>query len=286
MKIQHFYDKDTATFTYVVSDKESNKCAIIDPVMDFDFFSGKISYVSAQKIIDYIKANNLEVEWILETHAHADHLTAASYLKENLGGKIAIGEKITEVLKYWVPVFNTTKDTPLDGSQFDHLFVDNEEFAIGSLKVKVIHTPGHTPACASYIIEDAVFVGDTIFTPKMGTARTDFPGGSAATLFDSIQKIYALGDEMRIFIGHDYPQDGDEPRFMCSVGEKKQSNILVNQKISKDEYVIIRNKRDLGKLVPKLLLPSIQVNLRAGRFGDAQANGKKYIQIPLSADSK
>lgn len=282
MKIQHFYDKDTATFTYVVSDEGSRKCAIIDSVKDFDFSSGKISYNSAQKIIDYVKANNLEVEWILETHVHADHFTASSYLKEKLGGKIAIGEKITEVLEYWVPVFNMSKDTPLNGSQFDHLFGDGEIFKIGSLEVKVIHTPGHTPACVSYVIDDSVFVGDTIFSPKLGTARTDFPGGSAATLFDSIQKIYALGDQTKIFIGHDYPENGAEPCFMCTVVEEKQGNILVNQKVSKAEYVENRNKRDLGKAVPRLLLPSLQINLRAGKFGDAESNGKHYIKIPLS----
>ncbi|MBU6140609.1 MAG: MBL fold metallo-hydrolase [Proteobacteria bacterium] len=282
MKIQNFYDKDTATFTYVVSDEKSVKCAIIDPVLDFDFSAAKISHGSSDKIIDYVKANNLEVEWILETHVHADHLTGSSYLKEKLGGKIGIAEKITDVLKYWVPVFNTAKDTPLDGSQFDHLFADGEKFKIGSLEVRVMHTPGHTPACAAYLIEDAAFVGDTIFTPKMGTARTDFPGGSAAILFDSIQKIYALGDEVRIFIGHDYPENGAEPRFMCSVAEQKQSNILVNSKISKAEYVETRNKRDVGKTVPRLLLPSLQINLRAGKFGESESNGKQYVKLPLS----
>lgn len=282
MKIQHFYDKDTATFTYVVSDESSLKCVVIDPVMDFDFSAAKISYVSAQKIIDYVKENNLEVEWILETHVHADHLTAASYLKEKIGGKIAIGEKITEVLKYWVPVLNIAKDTPLNGSQFDRLFLDGEKFQIGALEVKVMHTPGHTPACSSYVIGDSVFVGDTIFTPKMGTARTDFPGGSAATLFDSIQKLYALGDEMKIFIGHDYPENGAEPSFMCTVAEQKRENILVNQSISKKQYVEIRNKRDVGKAVPRLLLPSLQVNLRAGKFGDFESNHKHYIKLPVS----
>ncbi len=282
MKIQHFYDKDTATFSYVVSDESSSKCAVIDSVMDFDFSAAKISYTSAQKIIDYVKANNLEVEWILETHVHADHLTAASYLKEKLGGKIAIGQKITEVLEYWVPLFNIAKDTPLNGSCFDHLFLDGEKFQIGALEVKVIQTPGHTPACCSYVIGDSVFVGDTIFTPKMGTARTDFPGGCAAVLFDSIQKIFALGDEAKIFIGHDYPENGAEPRFMCTVAEQKRENILVNQNISKEQYVEIRNKRDIGKAVPRLLLPSLQVNLRAGKFGDFESNGKNFIKLPLS----
>jgi glyoxylase-like metal-dependent hydrolase (beta-lactamase superfamily II) len=282
MKIQHFYDSITATFTYIVSDEKTNKCAIIDSVMDFDFSAGKISYESCQKIIDFVKENDLEVEWILETHAHADHLTGSSYLQEKLGGKIAIGEKITEVLKYWVPVFNTANDTALDGSQFDHLFKDGEKFKIGELEVKVIHTPGHTPACVTYLIEDCAFVGDTIFTPKMGTARTDFPGGSAATLFDSIKKLYALGDDIRIFFGHDYPENGAEPRFVCSVGEQKRDNILVNEKITKEQYVETRTKRDVGKAVPKLLLPSIQVNLRTGKLGEIESNSKQYIKIPLS----
>jgi glyoxylase-like metal-dependent hydrolase (beta-lactamase superfamily II) len=281
MKIQHFYDSKTATFTYVVSDESTKSCAIIDPVMDFDFSAAKISFNSAQKVINYVKENNLKVNWILETHAHADHITSASYLKEKLGGKIAIGEKITEVAKYWIPVFNIAHDTPLDGSQFDHLFVDGEKFKIGSLEVKVIHTPGHTPACLTYLIEDCAFVGDTIFTPKMGTARTDFPGGSAAILFDSIQKLYALGDDIKIFFGHDYPEEGCEPRFMCKVEEQKKDNILVNEKISKEQYVETRNKRDVGKAVPKLLLPSLQINLRAGKFSDAESNGKHYIKIPL-----
>lgn len=190
MKIQHFYDKDTATFTYVVSDEVSKKCAIIDSVIGYDIYSGKISYAPANLVIEYINKENLTVEWILETHAHADHLTASNYIKEILGGKIAISENIKEVIKFWAAIFNTTKDTPLDGSQFDHLFKDQEKFFIGNLEVKVIHTPGHTPACVSYLIGDSIFVGDAIFTPRIGTARTDFPGGSAKTLYNSIQKIY------------------------------------------------------------------------------------------------
>lgn len=282
MKIQHFYDKDTATFTYVVSDESTKSCAIIDSVLGYDMSSGRTSNAPADVVIDYVNKYNLKVEWILETHAHADHLTASVYLKDKLGGKIAIGENIIEVVKFWAPIFNTQKDTPFDGSQFDHLFKDNEKFRIGSLEVKVIHTPGHTPACLCYLIEDAVFVGDTIFMPKLGTARTDFPGGSAATLYDSIQKLLALGDNIRIFVGHDYPEEGKEPQFTCTVFEQKKNNILINEKISKDEYVKIRNKRDEGKAVPRLLLPSIQVNIRAGKFGAAEENNIQYIKIPLN----
>ncbi len=282
MKIQHFYDKDTATFTYVVSDEASKKCAVVDSVMGYDIFSGRISYAPADIVVDYIKSQNLNVEWILETHAHADHLSASHYLQEKLGGKIAIGENIKEVIKFWTSVFNTAKDTPLNGSQFDHLFKDGEKFMIGNLEVKVMHTPGHTPACVCYVIQDCIFVGDTIFAPAMGTARTDFPGGSAENLYDSIQKILSLPNETKIFVGHDYPQEGKEPQFLCTVAEQKKNNILVNEKISKAEYVATRNKRDVGKAVPKLLLPSIQVNIRAGRFGDAEDNGANYIKIPLN----
>jgi glyoxylase-like metal-dependent hydrolase (beta-lactamase superfamily II) len=282
MKIQHFYDLDTATFTYVVSDDKTNKCAIIDSVLGYDIFSGQTSNAPADLVIDYVEAQNLSVEWILETHAHADHLTASDYLKEKLGGKIAIGENIKEVIEFWTSVFNTKKDTALDGSQFDYLFKDEEKFLIGDLEVKVIFTPGHTPACASYLIEDCAFVGDTIFSPKLGTARTDFPGGSARTLYHSIQKLLALPDETKIFIGHDYPEEGKEPQFLCTVFEQKKHNILVNENISEEEYVAVRNKRDIGKNVPKLLLPSIQVNIRAGKFGAAEENEVQYIKIPVN----
>ena len=282
MKIQHFYDKDTATFTYVLSDDDTKKCAIIDSVMGYDIFSGKTSNAPADLVIDYVTKQNLKVEWILETHAHADHLTASNYIKEKLGGKIAIGENIKEVIKFWAPIFNTTKDTPLDGSQFDHLFKDGEKFAIGNLEVTTMYTPGHTPACVSYLVEDCVFVGDTIFTPKMGTARTDFPGGSAKTLYCSIQKLLSLPNETKIFVGHDYPEEGEEPQFLCTVLDQKKNNILINESVSEAQYVEVRNKRDVGKAVPKLLLPSIQVNIRAGKFGSAEDNAVKYTKIPLN----
>lgn len=282
MKIQHFFDENTATFTYVVSDEATGKCAIIDSVLDYNMNSGRSSTISANKIIAYVNANKLSVEWILETHIHADHLTAAHYLKEKLGGKIAIGEHIKEVLKFWIPIFNSRNDTPLDGSQFDHLFSDGEVFTIGSIQVKVLHTAGHTPACISYLIGDAIFVGDTIFMPYVGTARTDFPGGNAGTLYSSIQKLLSLPENTRIFVAHDYPPQGKEPLCFSTVAEQKTANIMVHDGVSEQEYIIARNARDKGKEVPKLLLPSLQVNLRVGSFGKPENNSVQYIKIPVN----
>jgi glyoxylase-like metal-dependent hydrolase (beta-lactamase superfamily II) len=282
MKIEHFFDHDTATFTYVVSDPKTNKCAIIDSVLNYDMSAGKTSTKSADIIINHITDNNLTVEWILETHAHADHLTASHYLREKLGGKIAMGEKITEVLEFWVPLFNIEDDTPLDGSQFDHLFKDGEIFHIGSIEVKVMHTPGHTPACVTYLIEDAAFAGDTIFMPYVGTARTDFPGGSAETLYQSIQKILSLPENTRVFTGHDYPTQGNQEKHISTVAEQKKKNIMVNDSVSKEQYVTARNAKDVGKTVPRLLLPAIQINLRAGDLGKREKNGVQYIKVPLN----
>lgn len=280
MKIEHFFDQYTATFTYVVSDIKTNKCAIIDSVLDYDMNAGKTSTVSADKIITYVKENNLTVEWILETHVHADHLTGSHYIREKLGGKIAIGDGIKEVLKFWVPLFNN--GTKTDGSQFDHLFKDGEKFQIGSLDVKVIHTPGHTPACVSYLIGDAIFVGDTIFMPYVGTARTDFPGASAETLYHSIQKILSLPDNTRIFIGHDYPSQGNQESHMSTVADQKAHNIMVHDGVTAQEYVAARNEKDVDKAVPRLILPAIQVNMRAGELCEPENNGISYIKIPLN----
>lgn len=283
MKIEHFFDQNTSTFTYLVIDTISNKCAIIDSVLDYDMNSGRVTTDSADQVIQYIKQNNLDLEWILETHAHADHLTASSYIKKSLGGKIGIGEHIKKVLEFWIPLFNTGHDTKLDGSQFDHLFKDEEVFKIGSIEVKVIHTPGHTPACLSYLMEDAVFVGDTIFMPYVGTARTDFPGGSAKTLYQSIHKLFSLKDTTRIFTCHDYPPQGQDVKFMSTVAEQKLNNVMINENVSEEEYIIARNKKDEGKAVPRLLLPSIQVNIRAGDLGEKEDNGKNYIKIPINS---
>ncbi len=282
MKIEHFFDHDTSTFTYVVSDPATQKCAIIDSVLDYDMNAGKTATISADRVITYVKENGLTVEWILETHAHADHLTASHYLREELGGKIAIGEHIKEVLKFWVPLFNTAHDTALDGSQFDHLFKDGEIFSIGSIEVKVMHTPGHTPACVSYLMGDAAFVGDTIFMPYVGTARTDFPGGSARELYRSIQKLFSLPESTRIFTCHDYPPQGEKEGYVSSIADQKAKNSMVHDGVSEGEYVAARNAKDVGKAVPRLLLPSIQVNMRAGDLGKAEANGIQYIKIPLN----
>lgn len=282
MRIQHFYDSMTATISYVVWDESTKKCAVIDSVLDYNPESGKTSTRSSDQIIDYIEQQSLKVEWILDTHIHADHLTGSQYIKHKLGGKIAIGEKISEVLDHWVPLYNTQNDTPFDGSQFDHLFKDEEQFNIGKLQAKVIHTPGHTPACVSFIIEDAVFVGDTLFKPQSGTARADFPGGSAQTLYQSIQKIFSLGDHTRIYLCHDYPEAGQEPTWMTTVAEERKNNTMINDGISKEQYIKLRSERDKNLAVPRLLLPSIQVNLRAGDLGEPEQNGIQYIKIPLN----
>lgn len=281
VNIKTFFDQETATFTHVVSDLSTKKCVIIDSVLDYDQYSGRTKTKSADQVISYINEEKLSVEWILDTHIHADHITASHYLKEELGGKIGIGSKIKDVLELWVPIFNTSKDTSLDGSQFDHLFEDGDTFKLGNIDVKVLHTPGHTPACASYLIEDAIFVGDTLFMPDIGTARTDFPGGSPATLYDSVKKILSLPDETRIFMCHDYPPEGRDTEWLTTVKAQKEKNVLLRDGITKEGYVIARNKRDEGKAVPKLLLPSIQANLKAGTFGAPEENNVQYIKIPV-----
>ena len=282
MEIKTFFEPQTATFTHILIDNKNKKAAVIDSVLNYDQDAGRMSTNSADGVINYIKEQGLTLEWILETHIHADHLTAAYYIREKLGGKIGIGCHIKEVLETWVPIFNTIQDTPLDASQFDYLFKDNEIFYLGDLEIKVMHTPGHTPACCCYKVEDAIFVGDTIFMPDVGTARTDFPGGSADQMYDSIQRILNLPDDTRIFMCHDYPTQGRDVGYLSSVGEQKKDNILINQTVCKQEYVKVRNKRDEGKAVPKLLLPSIQINLRAGNVGTPEANGIHYIKIPLN----
>lgn len=285
MHIQSFFDPGTSTITHVISDPSTHYCAVVDPVHDFDLPSGRLESKSADRVIDYIRKNNLKLEWILETHVHADHLTAASYIKGKLGGKIGIGEHIKTVLSYWVPLFNTRKDTPLDGSQFDVLFEDKAEFKIGSLNVQVMHTPGHTPDCVSYHVNDALFAGDTIFMPYVGTARTDFPGGGAAMLYQSIQKILALPDETRIHMCHDYPPPGQDPAWVSTVLEEKKKNILINESVTEADFVEARNKRDFDKAVPRLLYPSIQVNIRAGRLGSPESNQSHYIKVPVTEGS-
>ncbi len=282
MQIESFFDQNTSTVTYVVSDTETQHCAIIDSVHDFDLYSGQLSTQSADRVIEYIKTMNLQVEWILDTHVHADHLTAATYLKDKLGGKIGIGENIKKVLAHWIPIFNTGADTPSDGSQFDVLFSDGTQFKIGNLNVHVIHTPGHTPDSVSYYINDAVFVGDTIFMPYVGTARTDFPGGKAEDLYRSIQKILALPVQTRIYTCHDYPPDKQKPAWESTVADQKKNNSMINDSVTEKEFIAARNKKDFNKPVPKLLLPSIQVNLRAGKLGDFDTRQTQYIKIPIN----
>jgi len=282
MKIEPFFDNITNTFTYIIIDSETNFCAIIDSVQDYDASSGKTGTASADKIIKFIQDNKLKLEWILETHIHADHLTGADYIKSKLGGKIGIGEYILQVLEYWVPIFNIKTDTPTDASQFDRIFKDGETFAIGNLSIKILHTPGHTPACVSYLIEDAVFVGDSIFMPYLGTARVDFPGGSAEILYESIQKILSLPDETRLFVCHDYPKENEQAQCFSTVREQRERNILINENISKEEYIKARIQRDKTLAAPKLLLPSIQTNLRAGKLPTPENNDVSYIKIPLN----
>lgn len=284
VEVKSFFDPLTATWSYIVFDKnrENKNCAIIDSVLDYDINSGKTSTKSADLLINFIKENNLNLEWILETHVHADHLTAAKYLKEKLGGKTAISKRIVAVLKTWQEIFHNEEDTPLNGKQFDYLFEDDEEFMIGDLKAKIIATPGHTPADTSYVIEDNIFVGDAIFLPDVGTGRCDFPNGSATDSYNSIQTLFSFPDNYKIYVGHDYPpSDLRKEQSFTTIKEQKEKNIRVHQGISKDEYVSKRNKDDVGKAVPKLLFPSLQVNLRAGDFGK-NTGGIQYIKIPVN----
>lgn len=283
MHIETFHDPATATFTHVVVDEKTKQCAVIDSVLDYDQDAARSSTKSADRVIEYIRTQGLTNEWILETHIHADHLTAAFYLKQHIGGKTAIGSGIRKVLALWVPMFETSADTPITGEQYDQLFEDGDTFTIGSLPVTVWHTPGHTPACGSYLIEDAIFVGDTMFAPHIGTARCDFPGGSATDMFHTIQRIYSLPDSTRIFLCHDYPKDGEAPLHCITVGEEKQQNVMIRPETTLEEYVTKREARDRSLSAPKLLYPSIQTNMRLGDFGVKSANGLQYIRIPVNA---
>lgn len=279
MEVQSFYDKDTGTLSYVVSDEAAQKCAVIDPVLNFEMASGKISENSINELVDYIGEKNLELQWILETHVHADHISGANHLKQKLGGQIAIGSKITEVQHYWADFFNF--DIPVDGSQFDRLLEDDDELSIGELLVKVSHTPGHTPACICYLIEDSVFVGDTIFLPHMGTARADFPGGSSTALYDSIEKLLSLPGSFCLYVGHDYPKAGETAECKTTVEAQKQDNIMVNDAIDKQSYIEKRQQRDSTLSVPRLLIPAIQANIQAGTFPKDNA-GHDFLKIPLN----
>jgi glyoxylase-like metal-dependent hydrolase (beta-lactamase superfamily II) len=281
--IQSFFDPDTFTVSYVVSDPETRTAAIVDSVLDFNPNSGRTATTSADRIVKYVRENGLRVEWLLETHAHADHLSGAPYLRSILGGRIGIGEHIRDVQKVFKPVFNAEADFATDGRQFDHLFTDGEEFRIGQLSGRVLHTPGHTPACVAYVIGDAAFVGDTLFMPDGGTARTDFPGGDARTLYRSIKRVLSLPAETRLLMCHDYSPNGRTPMWETTVAEQRAKNIHVRDGISEDEFVAMRRTRDRTLDMPRLLMQSVQVNMRAGELPPAEDNGVRYLKIPLNA---
>ncbi|WP_114417696.1 MBL fold metallo-hydrolase [Marinospirillum perlucidum] len=281
--VEVFFDDYTFTYSYLVKDPESSSCALIDSVLNFDPASGTTSTTSADAMIAAVKEQQLQVEWILETHVHADHLSAAPYLKQQLGGQLGIGAKITQVQEVFAKLFNAEDDFAQDGSQFDRLFEDGEHFSIGKLEGRVLHTPGHTPACLTYVIGDAGFVGDTIFMPDFGTARCDFPGGDARTLYQSIQKLFALPDDTRLFMCHDYKAPGrDDYQHETTVGEEKAKNVHVGAGKSEEEFVKMRSERDATLGMPRLILPSVQVNMRAGQLPPAEENGVSYLKLPLN----
>jgi glyoxylase-like metal-dependent hydrolase (beta-lactamase superfamily II) len=278
-----FHDEATFTVSYVVADSDTGRAVIIDPVLDFDPASGRTSTQSADQLIAFVGDNSLGVDWILETHVHADHLTAAPYLREELGGQVGIGKHVTSVQETFKGVFNIT-DLATDGSQFDRLLSDGDTLDVGGIEGKVIATPGHTPACITYVIGDTAFVGDTLFMPDFGTARTDFPGGNATELYDSIQKILSLPDDTRLYMCHDYKAPGrDEYAWETSVREQRDNNIHINDRVSRDEFVAMREGRDAQLGMPKLILPSIQVNVRAGELPEPEDNDIRYLKIPLDA---
>lgn len=283
-EVRAFFDPDTFTVSYVVKDPASNACAIIDSVLDFDPASGRTRHASADKIIDHVQRQGLDVEWILETHAHADHLSAAPYLQERLGGKIAIGDHITAVQRVFGALFGFGADFSADGRQFDHLFKDGEQFRIGGMEAIVLHTPGHTPACVSYVVGDAVFVGDTLFMPDYGSARCDFPGGDAATLFGSVRRLLSLPPQTRMFLCHDYQPPGRaEYRWETTITEQRAHNIHLHEGVSEAEFVAQRRARDASLPMPRLILPSVQVNIQAGRLPEPEANGVRYLKLPIDA---
>ena len=281
--VKAFFDEATFTVTFVVMDPDSTACAIVDSVLDFDYASGRTDTRSADAVIAFVREQGLRVDWILETHVHADHLSAAPYIQERLGGKIGIGDRIKVVQDTFGKIFNEGTEFQRDGSQFDKLFVEGDSFSVGGLQGHVLHTPGHTPACLTYVIGDAAFVGDTLFMPDFGTARCDFPGGSAEVLYDSIQKILALPDETRIFVAHDYKAPGrDEYAWETTVAEEKARNIHIGHGASKEDFVKMRTARDATLAMPRLIIPSLQVNMRAGQMPPAEDDGHVYLKVPVN----
>lgn len=281
--VHGIFDKSTWTVTYVVHAGPGSACAIIDPVLDYDPKSGRTRTASADKVIEFVRANQLVPQWILETHAHADHLTAAPYLKHALGGRTGIGEHIKTVQQVFKGIFNLEPGFQVDGSQFDHLFREGEELRVGDLAGRVMHVPGHTPACVAYQFGDAVFVGDTMFMPDVGTARCDFPGGDARTLYASAQRILALAPETRLFMCHDYPPDDRSVAFETTVAQERAKNIHIHDGISESQFVEMRTRRDATLELPTLILPAVQVNIRAGALPPEEANGVAYLKIPVNA---
>ena len=282
-QVHGIFDPATWTVTYVVYEKPGSACAIIDSVLDYDPKSGRTSHTSADKAIAFVKANDLKLEWILETHAHADHLSAAPYLKQQLGGKTGIGDHITGVQKVFKGIFNMESSFKLDGSQFDHLFADGESIHIGAVSGHTMYVPGHTPACVAYQFGDGVFVGDTMFMPDVGTARCDFPGGDAKTLYASTRKILSLPDTTRLFMCHDYPPNDRPVAFETTVAEQRANNIHVHDGISEAQFVQMRTQRDATLEMPVLILPAVQINIRAGELPPKEDNGISYAKIPLNA---
>lgn len=283
IQVSAFLDKDSETFSYVVSDPDSKEAVVIDPVLDFDYASGKTYTQGVERIINFVKENKLRVAWILETHAHADHLSAAPFIKEHLNAPIAIGEHIIEVQKIFKEVYNLDKEFLPNGEHFDKLLKDGETFQVGNMKFRVIHTPGHTPADIAYVInENKVFVGDTLFNPDVGTARCDFPGGSASTLYQSIQKLFMLDKNTEVYICHDYPPEGRQHQCKTTIGEQQKYNIHVGGQASKEQFVEWREQRDVTLSMPRLIIPSIQVNIRAGQLPPAEDNETIYLKVPLN----
>lgn len=283
-EVTGFFDSQTNTISYVVADPETKQCAVIDSLLDFDQASGRTRTMSAEKLVEFIRKKELLCEWIIDTHVHADHLTAAPYIREQLGGRTAIGDKIPVVQRVFGEVFNEGQSFHTDGSQFDHLFKPGETYRVGSIEARALPTPGHTPACMTHLIGDAMFVGDTLFMPDYGTARCDFPGGDAGVLFDSIQMLFDFPDETRMFLCHDYKAPGrDRYVWETTIGDQKRSNVHVKDGTSRDAFIKMRNARDATLAMPKLILPSVQVNMRAGDMPPPEDNGIRYIKIPIDA---
>jgi glyoxylase-like metal-dependent hydrolase (beta-lactamase superfamily II) len=287
LQVEGHFDAATFTVSYIVFDRATKQCALIDSVLDYDPKSGRTSHSSADALIQRVRELGATVQWILETHVHADHLSAAPYLKQALGGQLGIGQHITTVQKVFGALFNVGSSFARDGRQFDHLFADDETFAIGELTVRAMHTPGHTPACMTYVVSDAVqtaaFVGDTLFMPDYGTARCDFPGGDARTLYRSINKVLSLPPETPLYMCHDYRPGGREVQFISSVADERENNVHVRNGISEEEFVAMRHARDATLDMPTLILPSVQINMRAGELPEPEANGTRYLKIPLNA---